>query len=380
MNKETTAAPLCPAPGNTPSWMFLVLLSCLQACSPRPPQPPDLVAAGRTDPVSADADDPAIWSHPSDSAASLIIGTNKVMAPDGALVVFGIDGRIRQTVAGLDRPNNVDVEYGLALAGRSVDIAVATERLRNQLRVFRIAPDGSGIADVTSPGNTRVFSDRNGEESAPMGISLYRRPRDEAIFAMVAPKSGPRQGYLGQYRLEDDGQGRVKATFVRYLGSFSGVAEIEAVAVDDALGFVYYADEGDGIHKYHADPEHPEAARELAHFGRAGFRADREGIAIYARDDGTGYIVCTDQLKGNSEYHVYRREGEPGRPHDHEKPLKVLRGGADSTDGLEITSRSLGPAFPAGMMVAMNSAGRNFLFYRWEDVASAGAEKLATGR
>ncbi|MSV30063.1 MAG: phytase [Bryobacterales bacterium] len=361
-------------------WEFVLLLSGLQACSPRPPQPPDLVAAGRTDPVSHDADDPAIWVHPSDPAASLIIGTNKVKAPDGALVVFGIDGSVRQTVAGLDRPNNVDVEYGLVLAGRSVDVAVATERVKNQLRVFRILPDGSGIADVTSPGNTRVFSDRTGDETAPMGISLYRRPRDGAVFAIVAPKSGPRQGYLGQYRLEDDGQGRVKAAFVRYFGTFSGVAEIEAVAVDDALGYVYYADEGDGIHKYHADPDHADAARELAHFGRNGFRADREGIAIYVRDDGTGYIVCTDQLEGNSEYHVYRREGEPGRPHDHEKLLKVVRGGADSTDGLEITSRPLGPKFPSGMMVAMNSVGRNFFLYRWEDVAGAGSEKLATGR
>ena len=74
----------------------------------------------------------------------------------------------------------------------------------------------------------------------------------------------------------------MKATFVRYFGAFSGTGEIEAVAVDDALGYVYYADEGNGIRKYHADPDHRDAASELAHFGRTGFRADREGIAIYA--------------------------------------------------------------------------------------------------
>ena len=173
---------------------------------------------------------------------------------------------------------------------------------------------------------------------------------------------------------------RVKASFVRYFGKFSGEGEIEAVAVDDALGYVYYADEGDGIHKYHADPEHADAARELAHFGRTGFRADREGIAIYERNDGTGYIVCTDQLSGKSKYHIYRREGEPGRPHDHSTLLKVLSSGADSTDGLEISSRPLGPKFPAGLMVAMNSSGRNFLLYRWEDIAMAGPAKLAVER
>ncbi len=355
-----------------PAWFLPVLLLSLPCgCAPGPsPAASEIRAAGRTDPVTDDPDDPAIWVHPTDPARSLIIGTNKVKAPAGALVVFGLDGKTRQTVAGLDRPNNVDVEYGLVVGGRPLDIAVATERLKSQLRVFAIAADGSGIRDITSPGETRVFAGRAGEQAAPMGISLYRRARDGAIFAIVSPKTGPRQDYLGQYRLEDDGQGRVKASFVRYFGKFSGTAEIEAIAVDDALGYVYYADEGDGIHKYHADPDAPGAAGELAHFGRTGFRADREGIAIYERKDGTGYIVCTDQIAGNSEYHVYRREGEPGRPHHHQALLKIVRGGADSTDGIEITSRPLGPAFPAGMMVVMNSSGRNFLLYRWEDIAA----------
>lgn len=360
--------------------LYLSIVCGLCGCGGKGLTPVDIPLAASTDPVSDNADDPAIWVHPSDPARSLILGTNKVPAPTGAVVVFGLDGRTRQTVAGLDRPNNVDVEYDLKVGGQSIDIAVATERLKNQLRIFRIAADGSGISDVTSPGNTRVFAGRSGEEAAPMGIALYRRQRDGAIFAIVAAKSGPRQDYLSQYRLEEDGQGRVKASPVRAFGKFSGVGEIEAVAVDDTLGYVYYADEGNGIHKYHADPDHPEAAQELAHFGREGFRGDREGIAIYERNDGSGYIVCTDQIASNSEYHIYPREGEPGNPHDHSKLVKVVRGLADTTDGLEVTSRALGSKFPMGLMVAMNNSGRNFLLYRWEEVAGAGQARLAMGR
>jgi 3-phytase len=147
--------------------------------------------------------------------------------------------------------------------------------------------------------------------------------------------------------------------------------EIEAVAVDDQLEFVYYADEADGIHKWHADPEHKDAGRELAHFGRTGFRGDREGIAIYAFPDGTGYIVCTDQLDKDSEYHVYPREGTAANAHDHSREIAVIRGGADATDGLEISSRALGPGLPHGVMIAMNSAPKNFLLFRWQDVAGA---------
>jgi alkaline phosphatase/myo-inositol-hexaphosphate 3-phosphohydrolase len=339
----------------------------------QPAGPVDVRPAFATDAVGEDPDDPAIWVHPSEPARSLILATDKTAAPAGAIFVFGLDGKLRQKITGLDRPNNIDVEYGLRLGGRPVDIAVVTERYQRRLRVFRIAPDGGEVTEISSPGQLGVFAGAPGEAAAPMGIALYKRPRDGAIFAIVSPKEGPRDGYLAQYRLEDDGAGRVRSTLVRRFGRFSGTGEIEAVAVDDTLGFVYYADEGDGIHKYHADPDRPDAARELAHFGQTGFAGDREGIAIYAGADGAGYIVCTDQIEGNSRYNFYRREGAPGRPHDHSELVKTVRGGADSTDGLEITSANLGPRFRSGMMVVMNSGPRNFLVFTWDDIAKAGA-------
>jgi 3-phytase len=323
----------------------------------------DLRPVAATDQVVKDPDDPAIWVHPSEPERSLILGTDKAGAPHGGLYLFGLDGKLRQKITGIDRPNNVDVEYGLMIGDRRVDIAVLTERYKNQLRAFRIEPDGSGVSDISAVSGLQVFQGKRGEQAAPMGIALYRRPSDGAIFAIVSRKTGPRDAYLWQYRLEDDGAGKVRATKVREFGRFSGRGEIEAVAVDDALGYVYYADEGNGIHKWHADPDHPDSGRELAHFGKDGFKGDREGIAIYAKPDGTGYLVCTDQLPRNSEYRVYRREGSSGRPHDHSEVVSVIRGGADSTDGIEITAVALGPRFSQGLLVAMNSSGRNFLLY-----------------
>src|SRR5262249_27024249 len=85
----------------------------------------------------------------------------------------------------------------------------------------------------------------------------------------------------------------------------------------------------------------------------------------------TGYIVSVDQLPGESIFHIYKREGEPGRPHDHSAELMRFKGGADGTDGLDVTSAPLGPEFPDGLVVAMNSASRNFLLFRWRDIAAA---------
>lgn len=289
-----------------------------------------------TEPVGEDADDPAVWIHPKDPSRSLILGTNKVAAPGGALVVFGMDGRVRQRIEGIDRPNNVDAEG---------DLAVLTERLKSGLRLFHVAESG-----VRQIGFVPVFEGQTGEAAAPMGIALYKRPRDGAVFAIVGRKTGPAQGYLWQYRIEG-----TRATKVREFGAFSGGAgEIEAVAVDDEHGFVYYADEECCIRKWHADPDHPQATREVGTFGREGFKGNREGIAIH-RD----YIVCTDQIPGGSEYRLYRRKG------DQSAPVAILRGPADSTDGIEVVSRAMGPQFPRGFLIAMNSRGKDFLLFPW---------------
>jgi 3-phytase len=319
--------------------------------------------------VADDADDPAVWVDRADPSRSLILGTNKVAAPDGALYVFGLDGRVRQVVRMLDRPNNVDVEYGLPFRDGPIDIAVVTERFQHRLRVFHVSD--SGLLPVDG-GGIPVLQGETGEARMPMGIALYRRPRDGAIFAIVSPKTGASANYLWQYRLEMDPEtARMRGTFVRRFGRFSGAGEIEAIAVDDGLGYVYYADEEYGIRKWHADPDHPAAAEELAVFGRDGFARQREGIAIVAREDGTGYIVCTDQIGGGSRLRIYPRAGMPGKPHAHEPAIVSVVTEADATDGIEIVPSDLGGPFSGGLLVMMNSRARNFQLYRWEDVEAA---------
>jgi 3-phytase len=360
MRRPHVAAGLCLA----------AFSGCTAKTAAPPPRPVPVVAAVRsTETLPQDPDDPAVWINHADPSKSLVFGTMKVAAPQGALAVFGLDGKLLHLLTGPNRPNNVDVEYDLDLDATPTDIAVLTERFGRRLRVYGISSDGTTVRDISS-GSMPILVDAPGDQGAPMGLGLYKRPKDGAIFAIVSPKAGPKENYLWQYRLEDDGTGRVKATFVRRFGTFSGAGEIEAVAVDDALGYVYYADEIYGIHKWLADPDAPGADRELAVFATTGYSQDREGIGIYTKPDGTGYIVCVDQLSGESVFHIYKREGEPGRPHDHSAELLVFKGGADGTDGLDVTSAPLGPEFPDGLLVAMNSASKNFLLFRWSDIAA----------
>lgn len=292
-----------------------------------------------TDSAGDDADDPAVWIHPVDVSRSLILATNKAAAPNGAVVVYGMDGKIRQLVGGIDRPNNIDVES---------DLAVVTERNKNRLLLFQIAASG-----IRQTGAVVVFEGQSGRAAAPMGIALYKRPRDGALFAIVSRKEGPAKGYLWQYRISG-GSGVKVREFGNYGGATPNGNEIEAIAVDDRNGFVYYSDEGCCIRKWHADPDHPQAAKEIATFGRDGFRGNREGIAI--QDD---FIVVTDQIPQSSRYHLFRRTGSQG------SAIAILNSPADSTDGIEVVSRPMGPSFPHGVLIAMNSAGKNFLLFPW---------------
>jgi 3-phytase len=162
---------------------------------------------------------------------------------------------------------------------------------------------------------------------------------------------------------------------VREFGTFSDatsmddgvpeLGEIESIAVDDELGYLYYSDELTGVRKYHADPDAPEANVELALFATDGFADQREGISIYAVGDGTGYILVSDQ-QGNA-FRIYTREGEPGDPHNH-RFVKTVAVSTNESDGSEVTSTVLDPRFPSGLFVAM-SDNRTFHYYSWDDIA-----------
>jgi 3-phytase len=323
-----------------------------------------------TDPVREDPDDPAIWIHPTNPELSLVVVTSKAASPNGAIVVYDLEGKIVQAIAGLDRPNNVDIRQSIlgSVGAAPLDIAVVAERFRHAIRLFRIEAQSRQLIEMSPPGGLRVFEGEMGEAAEPMGIALYHRPTDGACFAIVGRKSGPPENYLWQYLLNRESEERVSAQLVRKFGRYSGKKEIESIAVDDSLGYVYYSDELAGVRKYYADPDNPNADTELSFFGRTGYRGEHEGIAIYQTDAAKGYLISTDQSEEGSRYWVYRREGANGNPHDHSEVLAIIDGGAKITDGIEVTSASLGPRFPKGMLAAMNSSSGitgNFLFFQW---------------
>ena len=304
-----------------------------------------------------DTDDPAIWINPTDPAQSLVLGTDKGNET-GGIYVFNLEGKIdsSRSVFNLKRPNNIDIEYGFNLNGTSTDIAVFTERGRNMLRVFSLpgmkALDNGGI---------EVFEGDSMRQ--PMGIGLYKEPNTGNIYAIVSRKSGPDGSYLWEYRLDANDEGTVTGTKVRAFGTFKGGKEIEAIAVDDQLGYVYYSDETCCIRQYDASPDSSNA--ELSTFGTTGFAGDQEGISIYPTNETSGYILVSDQQV--NRFRIFSREGSSDDTFNH-RLLKIVNVGAIESDGSDVTPLPLNDTFQHGLFVAM-STDRTFHFYRWEDIA-----------
>lgn len=327
---------------------LVVFVACNR--SKLPPIAPDVI----TEVTLNDTDDPAIWINPNNPEKSIVFGTDK--ETNGAIYAFDLEGKIitDKTIKNIERPNNVDVEYGFKLNdSTTTDILVFTEREKQQIRVFSI-PDMKPLDNGGFP----VFEDEEIlEYRLPMGVSLYKSPKESTVYAIVGRKTGPKEGYLYQYALQADSNG-IKSNLVRKFGSFSGVKEIEAIAIDDEKGFVYYADEGVCIKKYHAEPNMGDA--EISCFGGDYFSEDIEGIAIATYSDGNGYLIVSNQQQG--EFNIFSRKDNSF--------IKAINLTTVETDGCEVVTVPLNKQFPNGLFVAMNDE-KNFYFY---DLGKLGLE------
>jgi myo-inositol-hexaphosphate 3-phosphohydrolase len=114
--------------------------------------------------------------------------------------------------------------------------------------------------------------------------------------------------------------------------------------------------------------------------------ADVEGLTIYDAGKGAGYLIASSQ--GSDSFVIYRREGANAYVATFQI---VAANGIDAvsgTDGIDVTSANLGPAFPRGMFIAQDGkndgCNQNFKIVPWHTIAAglgqASSIGPATGR
>lgn len=299
------------------------------------------------------ADDAAVWVHPSDSALSLVLGTDK----QGGLAVYDLSGREVQFLAA-GNLNNVDIRYNFPLNGQAVDIVTAGNRSDNSIEVFKVNAATRRLEDVAA----RTI----GVGFAMYGSCMYRSATSDEYYAIVNSEAGR----VEQWRLFDNGAGRVDATRMR---NFSVGSQTEGCVADDELGFLYIGEEDVGIWKYGAEPGDGTSRTRVDSTNTSGhLAADVEGLSIYYAADGEGYLLASSQ--GTNDYTIYQRSQNNafvGR-------FNITSGGSidgtNDTDGIDVTNVNLGSAFPSGFFIAQdgsNSGGnQNFKLVPWERIAN----------
>lgn len=284
-------------------------------------------------------DDPAFWHHATNPASSRILATDKRTG----LEVYNLQGeRVQQLAVG--RLNNVDVRYGLRWQGKPHDIAVASLRNNNSLQLFAI--DAAGLLHDAGQVQTALPD--------IYGMCLYQ-PKADEIYAFVNDKSGR----IDQFRFSSDGN-QWQGQLVR---SLKVPSQPEGCVADDQNHRLYVGEEDVGVWTFAADAAAPVTGQLVitANDEQGPLVADVEGMALLPagtfKSHNKPLLLISSQ--GNDSYVLY--EATP--PYAFVQRFRVGTNpqlgidGSSETDGLDLTVKSLGPAFPFGAIAIQD--GRN---------------------
>ncbi|MER7399099.1 phytase [Streptomyces sp. NPDC000151] len=350
----------------------------------------------------ADADDPAIWRDAAEPGRSLVIATAK----QGGLRVYDLDARPVQSLPAPPAPgpddapgrfNNVDLVHGLRLSsGGRADVAVASDRGRDTLRIYRIDRDrpGGPLTDVTDPAAPPVFSADQGEineQQTAYGLATWTDASTGRSYALVSRRN---RTTLALLELTAAPGGKVGYHKVRTLDlpsafrlpngtSWTPCAEpgelpqVEGMAVDPANGTLYAGQEDVGIWRMRADltgsPHLVDKVREYGipgkydegtdecvpgadpGYGGTRITADVEGLTLLTEDDGDGYLLASSQ--GDNTFAAYDRE--LGDDNEYEGGFRVTPAsasvdGSEECDGAAVLNAPLGAKYPHGLLVVQD--------------------------
>lgn len=279
-------------------------------------------------PTSGDAaDDPAIWVNKPHPEQSRILATNKKRG----LMVHDLQGKVIQQLD-IGRVNNVDLRYGFKLNGELIDIAAASNRTNKSLSIFAINP---------TTGEVNWLSDIATDLDDPYGLCMFQLADNYYVFV------NDTDGRFQQYLLHPQ-NGKVSGTLVR---EFKVASQPEGCVADDKSAQLYFGEEAAGIWQIPALPT-KSIAKLIAPITDT-FVADVEGMAIYYLNK-QRFLIASSQ--GNNSYAIFALDDNNRYLGSFQIGLNLAANidGASETDGLDITSVSLGQAFPKGLLVVQD--------------------------
>jgi len=305
------------------------------------------------------ADDPAIWANPADPSRSLVVATDK----KAGLYLYDMQGKVVQFLAD-GKMNNVDLREDFELGGEKVVLVTASNRTDKSISIYKLNTQKRELVNVADGVQPTGLGD-------PYGLCMYRSPKDQRTYVFINGDDTRKR----QWELLATAQGRVTTKLVRDMNFDS---QTEGCVADDHDGALYVDEEDVGLWRLSAEPDGGDTKTIVQKIAdNPAVKDDYEGLGIYDLGDGRGYIVVSSQ--GNDTYAVYRREGKQEYLGSFAVVADPLRGidGISETDGLEVTSRNLGPGFEHGAMIAQDGRNvmpvenQNYKYVPWESIARA---------
>ncbi|RSN26201.1 hydrolase [Amycolatopsis sp. WAC 01416] len=370
---------------------------------------------------NADADDPAIWRNPAAPDRSLVVATVK----EGGLRVYDLDGREVQSVPAPKAPgpddapgrfNNVDLVHRMKVGSGVSDLAVASDRGRDRLRIYRIDGGDSGapLSDVTDPSAPAIFSSSQeeiNEQRTAYGLATWTDPSSGRSYAVVSQRE---RTALSLLELTAGAGGTVTYRKVRTValpsafrlpngkswtpcGEPGELPQVEGMVVDPATGTLYAGQEDVGIWRVDADLEgtpklidkvreygipgtYDEATEECVPgpnpgYGGTRLSADVEGLTLLKQKDGDGYLLASSQ--GDNTFAAYDRE--LGDDNEYEGGFRVTAAsatldGTEESDGAAVLNEPLGSKYPNGLLVVQDGddkpgeSGRDATNFKFVDL------------
>lgn len=337
------------APGLAPQDMALWLEA--KAAQPRPVIPVAMPSA-QTEPVRGGgdaADDPAIWVHPTQPARSRILGTDKKRG----LAVYDLQGRETQFLP-VGRVNNVDLRQRVRYDGRAWDLAVATQRDQRSVLLFGI--DGAGKVSTLAELPTGL--------DEVYGICSARNPAG-GLDVFVNDKDGR----LLQLRVTRKSGAWSSAT----VASMKLATQPEGCVADEPGRQLFVGEEKRGLWRVALDADGRLGDAEIILPVGDMLHADVEGMAVHRSPAGAWLIVSS---QGNDSYVVLDADAPHAVKGRFRVGLNPARGidAASETDGLDVTSASLGGEYGEGLLVVQDGHKRwptgrqNFKLVPWREV------------
>jgi 3-phytase len=294
-----------------------------------------------------DIDDMAVWVHPSNPAESLIIGADK---GGNRLYVWDIDtGTTLQTIP-TGMPGNIDVRYDFPLNGGTDIVGFNVREADRRIELYAVDRSTRRLSRIDD-GAIRALGETYG-----FCLGVDRTASPPAFYAFKTAEDGR----IEQFRLAANGT-KIGGMLVRTMQQ----GKTEGCVADDANGYVYIGEEDGVVYRYDMDPS-TGAARINVENASNNLESDVEGQTIYYTSGLKRYLILSSQGAGRFDVVEYSGAG----PYAYRGAFTIA--GVDETDGIDVSNRNLGPAFPQGIFLVHNGQDSSALTaVRWQDIASA---------